>query len=57
MQESEVLKIALFRLRELTAHIDLLAAQATSEGVREMLRAVTEAVREQERQIAILARE
>ena len=57
MQESEVLKIALFRLRELTAQIDALAAQATSDAVRETLRAVNEAVREQERQIAILTRE
>lgn len=55
MQESELLKIALFRLRELAGQIEALAGEAKSEGVRDTLRGVTEAVREQERQIATLA--
>ena len=57
MQESELLKIALFRLRELVAQIEALASEAKSEVVRETLQSLTEAVREQERQIADLASE
>lgn len=54
MQESELVKIALFRLRELAVQIEALASQATSEGVRETLRSVTQVVREQEKEISTL---
>ena len=57
MQESELLKIALFRLRELASQIEALSSQAKSDGVRETLRGLSEAVRVQEKQIARLAEE
>jgi len=57
MQESELLKIALFRLRELANQIEALSGEAKSDQVRDTLRGLTEAVREQERQIATLANE
>ena len=57
MHESEVVKVAVFRLRELAAQMESLAAQATSEELREVLRSVSEAVRDQERQISNLVDE
>jgi hypothetical protein len=56
MRESELVKIALFRIRELAAQIEVLASQATSDDVRETLRSVTEAVREQEKEVSSLER-
>jgi hypothetical protein len=52
MRESELVKIALFRIRELAAQIETLASQASSEDVRATLRSVGEAVREQEKEIS-----
>lgn len=57
MQESELVQIAIFRLRELAVQIENLASQATSEDVRERLRSVTAAVREQEKEISSLRNE
>ena len=54
MRESELVKIALFRLRELAAQIEALASQASSDGVRRTLRSVGEAVRGQEKEVADL---
>ena len=54
---SELLKIALFRLRELASQMEALSSQAKTDGVRDTLRGLTEMVREQERQIATLASE
>jgi hypothetical protein len=54
MRESELVKIALFRVRELAAQIEALASQASSESVRATLRNVGEAVRGQEKEISSL---
>ena len=57
MQESELVKIARFRLRELAVQIEALASQATSEEVRATLLSVIETVREQEQEISSLDQE
>ena len=57
MRESELVKIALFRIRELATQIESLASQASSEEVRTTLRSIGEVVREQEKEISHLDEE